>query len=111
LPLWPGKRGRQIFPGNKSGIHAISRISPGFLRDKPHFSGRAGEANLTTRPLSPGMVNDRSITSRLSVGLPKYEIRHPIGSVPLEVKLEPIRTGSDEFKIGFRSDIKASKPI
>jgi hypothetical protein len=40
--------GRQIFPGNKSGIRAISRISPGFLPDKIHFSGRAGAPNLTS---------------------------------------------------------------
>jgi hypothetical protein len=58
-----------------------------------------------------GMVNGRSITSWLSVGLLKHEIRHPIGSVRLEVKLEPIPSGSGEFNIGFRSDIKTWKPI
>jgi hypothetical protein len=64
-----------------------------------------------TEPPVARMVNGRSITGRLSVGLPKHEIRHPIGSVRLEVKLEPIPSGSGEFNIGFRSDIKTWKPI
>ena len=46
-------------------------------------SSNTGQWVLKRMP-HPGMVNGRSITDRLSVGLAKLEIRRPIGSGRLE---------------------------
>jgi hypothetical protein len=45
------------------------------------------------------MVNGRSITGRLSVGL--SEIRRPTGSGRLETQLEPNLIGFDRFGVGL----------
>jgi hypothetical protein len=56
------------------------------------------------------MVDGRSITGRLPVGSPKREIRRPIGSGRLEVRLKPIPSCSDKFNIGFRTGVKDLEP-
>jgi hypothetical protein len=52
------------------------------------------------------MVNGRAITSRLSVGLPKPEIRRPIGSG--ETELGQILAGVSTFCVGFTSEMARS---
>jgi hypothetical protein len=47
------------------------------------------------------MVNGRSITGRLSVGLPKREIRCCIGLVRLETQWGPMPTGISLIFVGL----------
>jgi hypothetical protein len=55
------------------------------------------------------MANSRHITGRLSVGLPKCEIRRPVGSGRLEDQLRPIPIGFGLFCVGFIPEIDRSR--
>jgi hypothetical protein len=61
--------------------------------------------------IEPGMVNGRSITGRLSVGLPKREIRRPIGSGRLETEWGPMPTGFSLVFVGLHRRWPDQEPI
>ena len=57
------------------------------------------------------MVNGRSINGRLWVGLPKREIRRPIGLGRLETEWELMPTGSGLFSVGLHRRWRDQNPI
>jgi hypothetical protein len=62
-------------------------------------------------PRHTGMVKGRPITSRLSVGLPKREIRRPIGSGRLETEWESMPTGFPLIFVSLHKRWPDQEPI